>query len=79
MEDKEIYEGEYDGIVLSIPSHAIEIIVNVTTYNDGNIQKYRSIYDADAIHEMREEYEDNCVRYVLTEEGQRYLDELKGK
>ena len=79
MEDKEIYEGEYDGIIMSIPTHAIELTIHVTTYDNGNMQKYSTTYNVDNIYEMKEEYEENCARYVITEEGCKYLEEMEAK
>ena len=74
---KEIYEGEYDNIVISIPTNTIEVNITVTVFDNSEITQYHAIYDNNTLYEMKQEYEENYCKYVITEEGMKYLDELE--
>lgn len=79
---KNIIDLKEEFAVLSIPSSTVELTIGVKIYNDGQIiDVYRklSIEEVrEAIEEAKENYIPNDV-YRITEEGKRYLEELKSK
>ena len=80
---KNIIELKEEFVVLSIPSSTVELTINVKIYNDGQIiDAYRklSIEEVrEAIEEARKNYIPDDAVYRITEEGKRYLEELKSK
>ena len=80
---KNIIELKEEFVVLSIPSSTVELTINVKIYNDGQIiDAYRklSIEEVrEAIEEAKKGYIPSDALYRITEEGERYLEELKSK
>ena len=77
------YECKQVPIVLYIPDNAIKLEVIVTVMEDDD-----SIYEVtDTLKPARlaearidgEEWEDNNVTYTLTDEGRKYLEELRNE
>lgn len=71
MKEKEL---EQEGVVISIPkgTKRIEIVATVRT-KKGKKKKYSAVIEGEELEEAREIYEDNCVRYYLTDKGREML------
>ena len=73
-------ELEENGIVVNIPKNAVALSIHAKVLNaDGEIINVQKDLTADDIYEARRDYDDNYddpnARYVITEEGIKYLEE----
>lgn len=70
-EKREIYEGVEKDIVLSIPKNTVEIKIELTTFENGELHHYSRIMDIEAINEAEDIFEDTIrgdyPYYVLNE------------
>ena len=80
MEEKEYVALEEQNAVLMIPKNTIELEINATIYEDGNIQKVLCTYSMEevrkAVHNAEEYYDDPDVRYMLTDAGKAFCEKL---
>ena len=77
-------DEDMQNIIMRIPKNAVGIQCYLTVIDaDGETQKYLAKFDPAAIFEMRKNFldyvgdDDYDTRYVLTEEGLKYLEELE--
>lgn len=81
MEDKNYYDGNFDDIIISIPSNAVEMETKVIIYEDGELQKVSCQYDLQDIKDARNTFEMCCAgdypTYELTELGEQYIKDLE--
>ena len=71
-------------IITKIPKEAVKVMVEATMYHDGKIEIVHSGMNMAEIAEARRDFLDNVedgddydAIYTITEEGERYLDELQ--
>lgn len=71
-------------IILPIPKETVSMELTVKIMHGNTIQAVGKQFTISDIHDMRQDFLDNVedgdeysVRYVITEEGKRYLEELK--
>lgn len=73
-------ELEENGIVVYIPEHTVALSIIAKVYNpDGTNMSVQKDLTVEDIYAARRDYDDNYddpnVRYVITEEGIKYLEE----
>lgn len=71
-------------IILPIPKETVSMELTAKIMHGNTIQAVSKQFTIGDIHDMRQDFLDNVedgdeynVRYVLTEEGERYLEELE--
>lgn len=78
-----IEDIEFEDAVIRIPKNAVKVTVEIETYETEGVQTVRAQFLPSDIAAMFDLFEQTVngdyPRYVLTEEGQRYLDQLKGE
>lgn len=75
-------ELKENGIVVYIPENTVALSLIAKVYNpDGVNMSVQKDLTVDDIYEARRDYDDNYddpnARYVITEEGIKYLEELE--
>lgn len=76
-------EDNFINIVISIPRRTVHLDVLCEVYDDGNLVKVGTDYPLEDIQECRNDYllidpyDNSLNRYVLTEEGLKYLESIK--
>lgn len=77
MSDK-IYEGGEKDIVLNIPVNTVEIKVNITAYENGELIEMEQTLNMEAIKECEDLFEMTVCgeypTYVFTEKGLKELE-----
>ena len=81
MEDRNYYDGNFDDIIISIPSNTIEMTTEVFIYEDGKLQKAHCVYTLEDLKDAQHTFDLCCEgeypSYSLTEFGKQYLEELE--
>lgn len=80
MEDRAYYDGNFDDIIISIPSNTVEMRTEVIVYEDGKLRKASCEYNLNDIRDAKNTFEMCCngeyPAYELTELGERYAEDL---
>ena len=80
MMDKKYVELKEHRAIMCLPENAVSVKVIATVFEDGDLQDVSAVYDMNAIREMfrkaDEGYIDDDDRFVLTEKGRAFLEEL---
>lgn len=80
MEDRAYYDGNFDDIIISIPSNTVEMRTEVIVYEDGELRKASCEYNLNDIRDAKNTFEMCCngeyPAYELTELGERYAEDL---
>ncbi len=80
-----IYMGEQMAIVIWVPKDTFQLTCDVSFLDNGEIRKVYTELTPDMVREARNDYllldstDDALVTYRLTEEGEKYLEELENK
>lgn len=81
MEDRAYYDGNFEDIIISIPSNTIEMKTEVVIYEDGELHKASCEYNLSDIKDAQNTFEMCCngeyPTYTLTELGERYVKDLE--
>ena len=81
MEDKTYYDGNFDDIIISIPSNTVEMRTEVIVYEDGELRKASCQYNLEDIRDAQNTFEMCCngeyPTYQLTELGEKYVEDLR--
>lgn len=81
MEDRACYDGNFNDIIISIPSNTVEMKTEVIIYEDGELHKASCQYNLEDIKNAQNTFEMCCngeyPTYKLTELGKRYLEDLE--
>lgn len=65
------------GVILWIPEDTVELELLCKIIEDGKLVKVGKTLNNYELVEAHQEWQDNCERYVLTEEGHEYVRQLK--
>lgn len=80
MEDRAYYDGNFDDVIISIPSNTVEMRTEVIVYEDGELRKASCEYNLNDIRDAKNTFEMCCngeyPAYELTELGERYAEDL---
>ncbi len=84
-DEREVMELEEMNIFLRIPKEAVALEVTASLLDgDGKIMKVSAQLSVSEIHDRRQDFLDNVedgdnydAKYVLTDEGRAYLEQLK--
>ena len=60
MEDRAYYDGNFDDIIISIPSNTIEMKTEVVIYEDGELHKASCEYNLSDIKDAQNTFEMCC-------------------
>lgn len=80
-----IYMGEQMAIVIWVPKDTFRLTCDVSCLENGEVRKVFTELTPDMIREARNNYleidptDDALEKYRLTEEGERYFEELRNK
>lgn len=81
---KDIVELEEESVILRIPKNTVFLKLEATVVdNDGELRKYRIGMPLEDIKNARTYFEENVgdedydAKWILTEEGRRYLEQLE--
>ena len=81
MEDKIYYDGNFEDIIISIPSNTVEMKTEVIVYEDGELHKALCEYSLEDIKDAQRTFEMCCAgdypEYKLTELGEQYIEDLE--
>lgn len=81
MEDKIYYDGNFEDIIISIPSNTVEMKTEVIVYKDGKLHKASCQYSLEDIKDAQNTFEMCCMgeypTYELTELGKQYIKYLE--
>lgn len=81
MEDRAYYDGNFDDVIISIPSNTVEMRTEVIVYEDGELRKASCEYNLNDIRDAKNTFEMCCngeyPAYELTELGERYVEDLR--
>lgn len=81
MEDKNYYDGNFDDIIISIPSNSVEMQTTVIVYDNGELHKVSCEYNLEDIKDAQRTFEMCCAgdypEYNLTELGEQYIENLE--
>ena len=81
MEDRACYDGNFEDIIISIPSNTVEMRTEVIIYEDGELREASCQYNLEDIKDAQNTFEMCCngeyPTYELTELGKRYLEDLE--
>ena len=81
MEEKEITMDDNDFVdaVFAIPENAVEVLIKVKSYESGKLIESEGAYDLKEIKKavdlFQQTIEGEYPKYVITEEGKKWLEE----
>lgn len=77
----DINDVEFKDAVIAIPKNTIELEINATVYQDGQLQVINGIYNLQEVQHLFQLFldtiEGDYPKFVLTEKGQAYHLALK--
>jgi len=81
MSDDKYVELMEHRAIIGLPENSVKVQVIATVFEDGDLQDVSMVYDLNDIREMfrkaDEGYIDENDRFVLTDDGRAYLEELE--
>lgn len=85
LKQRDVITLDNHPIIMRIPKGAVSLKLTASIIVDGQLQKVTAKYDNNDIFQFRKDFID-CVGdddfdavYTLTDEGRKYLEELKAK
>ena len=80
MSEVKYYDGEYEDIILSIPTDTVEMTVKLKVYEKGGVFNVEQTFDLEDIKYAEHLFEQCCNGeypvYTLTEKGRKYFEGL---
>ena len=80
----DIVELEEESVILRIPKNTVFLKIEATVVdNDGELERYRISMPLEDVKNARTYFEENVgdedydAKWILTEEGRRYLEQLE--
>lgn len=81
MDDKDMIEVPTHRAMIEFPESAVEIEVNAKIYSEGELIDVSKKYGLNEIREMFRKADDGYIddddRFVLTDKGRAYLEEIE--
>lgn len=82
MEMKTVDDITFVDAVFGIPENAVEVVLNVKSYENGEIVNTTGTYDFKAVREAIDRFwktvEGDYPKFIITDEGRAWLDEQCG-
>lgn len=83
MSKKEYYKGDLTDVIITIPTEAIELDINIKLLDGDKIIQCGKKLNVSEIRDAMQLFEDCCMgeysRYILTERGKEYIKQLKNE
>lgn len=81
MDDKEYIELNEHRAIIGLPENTVELTITAKVFEDGELQTVSAKYGMSQVREMFEKadkgYIDDDDRFVITEKGLAWLEELE--
>ena len=81
MEKRNFIELKNHRAIVEIPENSVEVIMHIKVFVDGEIKEVAAVFDQEMIRKAFQKADDGYIdeedRFMITEKGLQYLEELE--